>query len=157
MAPDGGYTVSQYRLSLQIVGPLTSLEALIRVLGGRRHTIRRQDARFADPRWTEPAHVLGVDLGEWWERPGISDGDDRDAILADERSLIRAATETLEQLAPTLASLDRSNTWASLWFSTIRNEEQGGFTFPPELVAAAAAGGLGIEVSILVLFDPDDP
>src|SRR6185369_15374048 len=105
------------------VGPLVSLEPVVRMLEGRRHKLRPQDARFADPRWTEPAHVLSVDLGEWWERPGAFDDDDRDVILAEERSRIGAATTLLDELAPTLASLDRSNTRASLWFSTTRKED----------------------------------
>jgi hypothetical protein len=147
--------VSRFRLGLQIIGPLELLETFTALVEGSPYTLRRQGEGIGGFSRIPPAHVLFIDLAKW-ERPGIYAGDNREAILADERAQIAAATVRLEQLAPALASLDRSEIKASLWLSTIREEDQGGLGLPPELVAAAAAGALGFEISILVAFDPDD-
>lgn len=66
---------------------------------------------------------------------------------------LQEAAMQLKQLAPAIAMLDRSNCRAELYISTIREEDQGGFSLPSELVAAAAAAQLSIEVSILVMLD----
>ncbi|MCU0549572.1 MAG: hypothetical protein MUC48_09520 [Leptolyngbya sp. Prado105] len=42
-----------------------------------------------------------------------------------------------------------------MYISTIREEDQGGFSLPTELVIAAAKAQLSIEISILVMLDDD--
>jgi len=63
------------------------------------------------------------------------------------------AVVTLMKMASALERLDRTNCNADLYISTIREEDQGGFSLPAELVAAAASGKLSIETSILVMLD----
>ncbi|MBD1841954.1 DUF4279 domain-containing protein [Cyanobacteria bacterium FACHB-63] len=75
----------------------------------------------------------------------------RDGELLDHG--LQEAAMQLKQLAPAIATLDRSNCRAELYISTIREEDQGGFSLPAELIAAAADAGLSIEVSILVMLD----
>lgn len=91
-----------------------------------------------------------------WERGGVSAGDDCEAILAEERTQLYAATVTLARLAPTLAALDRTHTCAELYMSTVRWEDQGGFELPAELAAAAAAAHRSIGPAILVMAWPDE-
>jgi hypothetical protein len=143
-------------VSLQMIGSVEPLEAFTVLLEGLSYSLRRKGERIDGSRRVQEGNVLVVDLAEWEERSGSYDGDDRDAILANEQAQIAAMTATLQRLAPALSTLDRSEISAALWISTIREEEQGGFALPPELVAAAAAAGLWVEVSILVLFGPDE-
>ncbi len=49
--------------------------------------------------------------------------------------------------------MNSTNCNADLYISTIREEDQGGLTLPPELVAATASAGLSIQISILVMLD----
>lgn len=146
--------MSRFRLSLRLIGEIASLEAIAALADGLAYSLRRRHERIDNGERIQPANVLVVDLARW-ERPGVSADDDRDAILTEERAKLASATATLQRLAPALASLDRAKTQASVWLSTIRKEDQGGFGLPAELVAACAAGGLEIEVSILVALDEE--
>jgi hypothetical protein len=102
------------------------------------------------------ANVLILDLARW-ERAGTSKNDDRDAILADERAQLARAAGVIRQLTPVLASLDRSHVQtAELLISTFREESNGGFDLPAELVAAAAAANLSIGLSIWIWMDIDE-
>jgi hypothetical protein len=145
--------MSIFRFGLQVVGPLDVLEGLEPQLDGLVYDLRRQGERSFGG--IQPVKGLFVHLARW-ERGGIYTGDDREAILAEEHEKIAATTAALQRLAPALANLDRSKTRVSFWISTIREEEEGGFELPADLVAAAAAAGLRIAVSIMVAFDDDD-
>jgi hypothetical protein len=97
----------------------------------------------------QPIDVILLDLASW---EGASQVDQE---VAEREQLLPAAAK-LRQLAPALASVDRSRCQVELSISTIREEDQGGFELPAELIAAAAAGGLSLGISILVMLDDYD-
>jgi hypothetical protein len=66
------------------------------------------------------------------------------------------AVESLRRIGPALASLDRKSCRVQLYLSSIRDEEQGGFDIPAELIAAAGAAGAELIVSILVMWYGDE-
>ncbi|MDF5721614.1 MAG: hypothetical protein PUP91_14260 [Rhizonema sp. PD37] len=68
--------------------------------------------------------------------------------------MLQAATK-LEKMPSSLAVLERTNCNTDLYISTIREEDQGGLSLSPKLVAAAASGELSIQISILVMLDDD--
>src|SRR5688500_12284390 len=121
--------MSRFRLSLRLIGALESLEAIAALTYGLTSPPHRHGGRRGHRTTVHPATVLIVERAEW-ERPGVYTGDDRDAILAEERAKLASSTATLQRLAPALASLGRSEVKTSLWLSTIRKEDQGGFGLP---------------------------
>ncbi|HEX9414440.1 MAG TPA: hypothetical protein VF916_13120, partial [Ktedonobacterales bacterium] len=69
---------------------------------------------------------------------------------ADEAPLERAIA-TLRTMAPALAALERRQSQTELYLSSIREECQGTVHLPANLVAAAAAGGLSLDVSVATI------
>lgn len=118
--------------------------------------LKQGEVRGDRSRQVQPANVLLLQLARW-ERGGIYSGDDREAILANERSQLAAATASLLSLAPTLSAIDRTRVQlVELSISTIREESTGGLVLPAPLVVVAARAGLSIGISILVSLDEDD-
>jgi len=136
------------------MGAIDLLERVMATLDDLPHRLRRQ----GEPGVLGPQerNVLVVDLARWERGPHYpAAGDDTAIVLAEDHALLATAT-TLQRLAPLLAGLDRSRCTAELYVSTIREEDQGGFELPAELVAAAAAAALSIGVSILVLLPEEE-
>lgn len=52
--------------------------------------------------------------------------------------------------------MDHTRYEKALYVSTVREEDQGGFEFPVEMIAAAGAAGLSLHVSVLVMLDDYD-
>lgn len=149
--------MSDMRVGISLSGDISDLEAVVRVVDGLPERIPYQLLRQGElrRRRLQPANVLLIPLAAW-ERGGVYPGDDREAILADERAQLAAAAGVVAQLAPALAAVARSCTRAELHISTVRMEDQGGFDLPTDLVAVAAAAGLFIGISITVVIWPDD-
>jgi hypothetical protein len=147
--------VNWHEVSLRLVGDLGVLEQVASAMEGLPFQLRRKGELYPQRRRPQRANVLLLGLAEW-ERGGVSDGDDRDAILADERAQLAAAAVIVDRLAPMLAAIDRSRAFAELWISTVREEDQGGFGLPAKLVSAAGKAGLEISLSIGVCLPNDD-
>jgi hypothetical protein len=152
--------MSKFRVSIRLGGEINDLEAVARVADSFPDRIAYRLLRQGEPEprhrdSVQPANVLIIPLAAW-ERGGIYEDDDRDALLADERAQLATAASVVARLAPTLAAVVSARTRAELWVSTIREEEMGGFGLPVDLVAAAAAAGLSISLSILVDWPEDD-
>lgn len=145
--------MSRFRAFLRVIGDQGVVEEFGRLRGDMTADIARQVASGGSA--VQPNDVLLLELARW-QRPGIFDGDDRAALLADEMAQLSAASATLRRMAPMLATLNRSRCTAELYISTIRDEDQGGLEIPAELVAAAAAGALSIDISILVAVGRED-
>jgi hypothetical protein len=64
---------------------------------------------------------------------------------------ILVAAKTLEKIAPNICQISCDKFTTELYISIIREEEQGGFTLPVQLISAAAIAKLSIRTSILVL------
>ncbi|WIG61029.1 MAG: Macrolide export ATP-binding/permease protein MacB [Ktedonobacterales bacterium] len=146
--------MSHFDISLRLIGELDVLENAAHAMEGLPFELRRRGERYRRRR-VQPANVLLLQLAKW-ERGALYSFDDRETIFAEEDRQLANATTVLQQLAPMLANLDRSQCDRQLYISTIREEEDGGLTLPEELVAAAGDAGLSINVSILVLMPDDD-
>lgn len=134
--------MSTVQMSLRLGGNLPSPEELTLTLGMKPTEFRRRGDRVSKKR-VQPVDVWILDLVKF---DTDSTKDERD------NQMLQAAT-ILHQMSSSLAALERTNCNADLYISTIREEDQGGLSLPPELVAAAAAGGLSIQISILVMLD----
>jgi hypothetical protein len=135
--------MSKIDLSLRISGELPPLDDLIRLLGVTPTYIARRGEPIGKRR-IQPTDVWILDLTHL----------DRDSTEDEIASQILQAAATVQQIAPALAALDRTCCRPELYISTIREEDQGGFSLPGEIVTAAAAANLSsIEVSILVMLD----
>jgi hypothetical protein len=152
--------MSKVRVSIRLGGDIGDLEALARVADGLSDRIPYKLLHKGELRGrsVQPANVLSIPLADWERGGSTSDmtDDERDALRANERAQLAAAAGVVARLAPALAAIDSSRTTAELWVSTIREEDMGGFGLPADLVAAVAAAGMPISLSILVLEWPDD-
>lgn len=128
--------MSTVEVSLRLSGMLPPSEHLTELLGVNPTRSLRQGDRISKRR-VQPMDLWQLDL----------------EIVKDDRLSLHDAAVQLKQLATTIAQLDRTSCRAELYISTIREEDQGGFSLPAELVAAAAEANLSIEVSILVMLD----
>jgi hypothetical protein len=137
--------MSRNKLWLRLVGDLPPSEELTRHLGLVPTTNRRQGmpTGLDEPQKVDVWSVELIERDRWTRS------------CPDERALAEALG-TLRRVAPLLASLDRTGWSAELYLSTIRDEEQGGFYLPRELVDLAAKADLAISVSILVAWPDDD-
>ncbi|HEU5441425.1 MAG TPA: hypothetical protein VFU88_19220, partial [Ktedonobacterales bacterium] len=66
-----------------------------------------------------------------------------------DQAALSQAIDRLRQMAPQLASLDRTGLKAELYVSTIQDHEQGGFELPAEVIIVAGQARLDLVVSIL--------
>jgi hypothetical protein len=146
--------MTRFSVSLRIRGEddLPNLEHVLRVLNGMAYRVLRRGT-VGKGKLVQPCDNVVLELARWND-PGA--GAAIAVPLATRDKPWAAVTETLTKLAPGLAELDRSVCTAELYISTIREEDQGGFGIPTELVAAAAAARLSIGVSILVMLEWDD-
>ena len=94
--------MSRFRVWLRLSGEYAVLEQVARAMAGLPYRLLKQgEVRGDRSRQVQPANVLLLQLARW-ERGGIYSGDDREAILANERSQLAAATASLLSLAPTV-------------------------------------------------------
>ncbi len=129
-------------MSLRLGGNLPSLEELTQTLGLTPTKFQRRGDRISKKR-VQPVDVWILELAKF----------DSDNIKEERDNQMLQAATTLEKMSSSLAVLDRTNCHADLYISTIREEDQGGLSLPPKLVAAAASGKLSIQISILVMLD----
>ncbi len=138
--------MSRNNLWLRLRGDLPSSEELARILGTAPTTDRRRGSPIPGSVDAQRADVWSVELiqrDQWsLNRP------DDDALSP--------AVVKLQRMVPGLTSLDRERCQAELYLSSIREEEQGGFAVPAELIAAAALANLPLSVSILVMWPSED-
>jgi hypothetical protein len=134
--------VSTTQISLRLGGDLPSLEELTKTLGIKPTKFVRRGERVSKKR-VQPVDLWILELAQF----------DTD-ITEEERDdqMLQVAT-TLQRISSNLAILNRNNCNADLYISTIREEDRGGLTLPPELVAATASARLSIQISILVMLD----
>jgi len=142
--------MSEIKVYLRIRGDLPQEEELTSSLKGIPFQLKRRGQQIGRAR-SQPVDVLLLELVSW-----ESSGDPEKQDRAIQDQLLPAAT-IIEQLTPTLVALDRSRCLAELSISTIRQEDQGGFELPAELIAAAGAARLSLGVSILVMLENYDP
>lgn len=131
--------MSTVEISLRLSGTLPSSEHLTELLGVQPTRSLRQGDRVSKRR-VQPVDLWQLDLAIVQNRELLN------------QQLQEAAVQ-LKQIAPAIAKLDRSTCRAELYISTIREEDQGGFALPVELISAAADAQLSIELSILVMLD----
>jgi hypothetical protein len=138
--------MSRNKLWLRLRGDLPPSEELTQILDTTPTTDRRRGSPIRGTGEAQRADVWSVELirRDHWSRNRPDD----DALAQ--------AVMKLQRMAPGLTSLDRERCQAELYLSSIREEEQGGFAVPAELVAAAALANLPLSVSILVLLSTDD-
>ena len=136
---------STIEMSLRLAGNLPPTDKLTYLLGVAPSQIFRKGDRIS-PKRSQPIDVCLLDLVKF----------DSDISPSESQQQMLVAAKILDNLAPAINCLDRSECQADLYISTVREDDQGGLSLPPALVAAAAAGNLSIQVSILVMFDEDD-
>ncbi len=147
--------MSRYKVSLRLVGELDPLEDYIDLLGGVSVKVTRRGS-INPLGHVQSTDVLGLELAAW-QSPSFVDADQADQNQAFvERDHLLPAVLKLQRLAAGLSGVDRARCRVELYISTIREEEQGGFSLPAALLTAAAACGLSLEVSILVMLDDQD-
>lgn len=147
--------MSSFRVSLRVMDAIDLLERVVGALDGYPYKLRRE----GEPGILGPQgrNVLVVPLVRWERGPHDGPAEDEATPERDEDAAhLAIVTSTLERMAPLLSSLDRSRCTVELYMSTIRNEAQGGFELPAELVAAAAAAGVSIGLSILVMLPEEE-
>lgn len=76
-------------------------------------------------------------------------------VMPDQAALSQAI-DRLHQMAPHLASLDRTGFKAELYVSTIQDRDQGRVELPAEVIIVAGQARLDLVVSILDIGDSDD-
>lgn len=135
--------MSSVKISLRLFGNLPPLEELTRRLEVEPTEFLRRGQRVSKRR-TQPVDMWYLDLLRYDSNNYESDDSEVD------QQWLNAAS-TIAQLAPAIATLDRTQCQADLFISTIREEDQGGLSLPPEMISAAAAAKLAIELSILVM------
>lgn len=135
--------MSTVDIALRLSGHLPPLEELNHHLGTPTWAARQGEQVS---RRIQPVDVWLLDLAQY--------DSDRPASEIDQQWLQVAAVMT--KLAPAIATLDRTQCHADLYISTTRDEDQGGLSLPPELISAAAAANLSLQISILVLLDNDE-
>lgn len=139
--------MSTLEISLRLIGDLPPSEELARTLDVEP-TQFLQKGQPVSKRRIQPTDVWCLDLAKF----------DSNSHPIEMQADLRKSAQRLEDLAKAITSITQtSQCKAALYISTIREEDQGGFSLPLELVAAAAAAGLSIEVSMLVMLDDDEP
>ncbi len=151
--------MSKYDVSVRLSGKISDLEVIARVADGFSEPIpysllRKGEPAKWNPKRTQPIDVLLIPLAEW-ERGGIYEGDDREAILAEQRAKLTAGTRMLAQLAPAIAVIASSCEFAELRLSHVFWEDEGSYSIPASLIAAASAAGLSLAISFTVVLDDD--
>lgn len=134
--------MSTSKISLRLSGNLTPLEKLTHTLGITPTKILHRGERISKNR-VQPVDIWSLELVNF---------DDRTTKQDIDKQMLQAAV-VLKQIAPAIASLDRTKCKTDLYISTIREEDSGGLSLPTELVVAAAAAKLSIQMSILVMLD----
>lgn len=129
-------------MSLRLGGSLPPQEKLTQILGFIPTKVRRQGERISS-KGIQPVDIWILDLAKF----------DTDSTPQERDKHMLQSAVIIQQMAPSLAALDRTKCNTDLYVSTVREEDQGGLSFPPELVAAAAAAKLSIQISILVMLD----
>ncbi|SRR5260221_10374153 len=138
--------MSSNSMWLRVMGDIPSPEELTRLLDLKPDSYMRRGTAVFKGTWIVPEDVWTATLIEEWS------GEPDEDVSAS----MQHATAILDRIAPTLAALDRTHYQAELYISSIRYEEDGGVTLPTPLVAAAAAGGLKIGISIACSIYEDD-
>ncbi|MFE1744833.1 DUF4279 domain-containing protein [Coleofasciculus sp. H7-2] len=128
-------------MSLRLSGNLPDLEELTD-MGITPTKVLRRGEQVSKKR-VQPVDIWSLEFANF----------DSDRPREDIDNQMQQAALCLEKMAPTLAVLDRTNCNVDLYISTIREEQQGGISLSPEIVAAAAAARLSIQISILVMLD----
>ncbi len=141
--------MSEFSLSLHIRGDIDELERIAEAMAGFPFVLRHKGVSYPPSKRTMTDNAIRLDLGEW-ERNWPDDPAEEPALLEDERQHFLAAAKQVQRFAPTLAQLDHTRCSGAVYISTIRFEDWGGFKIPEELVAAAAAAHLAIDLSIAV-------
>lgn len=135
--------MSTVEISLRIFGELPPLHELTQRLKVEPTTFLR-GGEFVSKRRIQPVDMWSLDLLRY-------ESDDSEI----NQKWINVAL-AIRRLAPAIATFDRTHCKTDLFISTTREEDQGGLSLPSELVSAAAAANLSIEVSILVMLDDYD-
>ncbi|NMG10101.1 DUF4279 domain-containing protein [Brasilonema sp. UFV-L1] len=134
--------MSTSTISLRLSGNLPPSDELTKTLGITPTTILHRGERVSKNR-VQPVDIWSLELAKC---------DDNSTEQEINKQILEAAV-VLQQMAPAIASLDRNKCNTDLYISTIREEDQGGLSLPAELIAAAAAAKLSIQISILVMLD----
>ena len=137
-------------MSLRLGGNLPDSEELTRTLGFTPTLVRRRGEPVSKKR-VQPVDIWILDLAKF----------DSDSTKDEINNQMLQTATILRQMSPALAALDcatrtlreRTHCNTDLYISTIREEEQGGLSLPIEIVSAAAAARLSIQISILVMLD----
>ncbi|QZZ18565.1 DUF4279 domain-containing protein [Leptothermofonsia sichuanensis E412] len=139
--------MSTLEISLRLTGDLPPPEELIRILNVKPTKLLRRGQHVSQRR-IQPTDVWCLDLAAF-------DGNSHPIEM---QADLQKSARRLEELAEAITSItQKAQCKAELYISTIREEDQGGFSLPPDLVAAAAAAGLSIELSILVMLEENEP
>lgn len=134
--------MSIVQMSLRLGGNLPSLEELTQILGVTpTKFIQRGDV--ISKKRVQPVDVWILDLVNF----------DSDSTTEERDNQMQKAATTLQKMSSSLAALDRTDCNADLYISTIREEDQGGLSLPPKLIATVASCDLSIQISILVMLD----
>lgn len=145
--------MSRYRVWLRVGGDVSVLEHVAHTLTDLPRQLLRKGDRYGNR--VQPVDLHSIELAAW-ERGGVQCLEDEESILAEERRQLAAAAAGVWQIGRILNRVDRNQVHAELYVSTIRAEDEGGFELPSDLIAAAAAAGLSIGISILVLPDSSE-
>lgn len=138
--------MSTNKLWLRVIGEqrlLEELETSFSALFAQELSWKRTTRRTEQPNEAGGLSLVLIERDQWTGAHPV------------ETALGQAIT-LLRQMAPALASLDRSHARPELYLSSIRDEEQGGVSIPAELVGAASAGNLELSLSILVMWPESD-
>jgi hypothetical protein len=132
-------------MSFRLAGDLPPTEEVTHLLGVVPTMQRRKGEPIPLGR-KQPFDVWSLKLierSEWEDGPPLPEATAR-------------AAKMLRHLTPGLAQLDRSVITAQLWISTMREEAQGGFDIPAEIIVAAGAAKLEVVVSVLIILEDDE-
>jgi len=146
--------MSEYGVDLRVIGPENLLIDLRNIAEKESLMVRFNKIRdgriYHDV--DQVIRCLVIPLAQW-ERPGVHAGDDRETILLEQRQQLSNASRLLKIFTSSLLRLGGSEVTKSLYCSTIRYEDQGGFEIPLDIVRICAQCGLFVEISIAVGID----
>lgn len=137
--------MSRIEVALRLSGNLPPTEDLTQRLGQFPSQALRRGDRLSKRR-VQPVDLWLLVLGQW---------DSDWAMAAIETELVTMA-DRLAEMSEVLAGLDRGECQADLYVSLICDTDRAGFGLPALLVEGAAAAGLSIQCSILVMDDGDE-
>lgn len=138
--------VNFFLVSLHLEGKLPPNDELIKTFGGSLIILRKGEVLRNGK--INPEDRAFLRLAQW-EVELLDEYEEGNKRFEEIATVLRALT-------PALQSLKDAEITKGLRLGTVRRTDQGGISFPSELVQVLAEAGLSLHISMTVILDDDD-